>query len=169
MRLTLGAWAAVLGFGGLACSGRSGAGADTRPDGGRLVVERVSKRTVTLSSGPARAIYCPADSVLLIMGIGQQWANGFAIRVVLPVVSERDFTVTPSLSGLGTATAAFRPLGAGAALLGTGGTVRLEPSKLMAGRFDVAVPDSAGTRVSVQGHWSSVPLYALPKGSCASP
>jgi hypothetical protein len=169
MRRRLLAAAALLVLAGAACDAGPGAGAGSSPGGGRLVAERVAKRTTTLWNGPAQASYCPSDSLMLIMAIGSDWTSGFAVRVVLPLIQERTFQVQRVLGGVGTATAAFRPLGTGPAQLGVGGSLRLEPSRTINGRFDVAAPDSGGVHVSIRGRWSRVPLHTTPAGSCTSP
>lgn len=150
----------------VACDAGAGAGPD--PVGGRLVVQRVAKRTTKLSDGPGLASYCPADSLLLVIAIGRAWTSGFAVRVALPLREAGTFKVQRLLGDLGTATAAFRPIGEGAAQLGVGGTLRLEPSSGIRGGFEVAVPDSGGVHISFRGRWSRIPLRRLPRGSCRS-
>jgi hypothetical protein len=145
---------------GAACDG-------TGPGGGRFVAERVAARTTTLVRGPARATFCPDDSVLLIIALGRTWSGGFALRSAFPLIAARDFRVAPSLGGPGSATAAFRSLLAGRAELGVAGSIRLEPSRNVSGRFDVQARDSAGVQVRIQGELAGIPLSVLPKGSCA--
>ena len=164
-RLLLAAALPVLA--GAACGSCSGAGAGTFPKGGRFLAQRVAGRTTTLVSDPARATYCPDDSILVIVALARKWTSGLAVRGVLPLTVAREFQVGSSLGGDGTATAAFRPLEGGAAQLGVGGTIRLEPAATVGGRFDVSLPDSAGARVSIRGRLSRIPLSMLPKGKCA--
>jgi hypothetical protein len=159
--------AALLALAGAACDAGSGAGAGPNPDGGRLLVQRVAKRTTTLLDGPGRAGYCAADSVLLVVAIGRNWTTGFAVRVILPLLEARTFQVQRSLGGPGTATAVFRPLVTGAAQVATGGTLRLETSRTINGHFEMAASESGPGHVSFRGRWSRLPLYPLPKGLCS--
>lgn len=167
MRRLHSAAGALLVLAGAACDAGHGGGAGPIPDGGRLHAERVFKGTTTIVSGPAQASYCPADSLLVVIALGRKWTGGLAVRAVLPLVEARDFNVRPSLEGLGSATAAFRPLDAGVVQLGVDGTIHLEPAKGVSGRFDIAVPDVGGTHVFIRGRLSRIPLVVLPKGSCA--
>jgi len=158
--------AAALGLAGAACSACSGAGRDTNA-GGRVVVQRVARGSTTLLSDPGQASYCPDDSILLVIAIGRKWSSGFAMRVVLPLRVARTFAGQPSLGGLGTATAVFRPLEVGAAWYADGGTMSLDASRSVSGSFDLTAPDTAGVHGSFRGRWSHLPLHLLPKGSCA--
>lgn len=159
--------AALLVLAGAACDASHGAGAGPIPEGGRLLAQRVAKRTTTILSDPAQASYCGADSLLVIIALGRTWTGGLALRVVLPLAAAHEFQVQPSLGGLGTATAAFRPLNAGVLQPGVSGTIHLDPSKDVTGRFDIAAPDSSGTRIAIRGRLSRIPVLVLAKGTCA--
>jgi len=165
MRRPLIATAAVA-LAGAACGACSGAGSDPNT-GGRVVVQRVARGSSRLLSDPGQAGYCPDDSILLVIAIGRQWSSGFAVRVVLPQREARTFAMQPSLGGLGTAAAVFRPLEAGAATYAKSGIVRLDVSGSLSGSFDLTASDTAGARVSFRGHWERLPLRQLPKGACA--
>jgi len=159
--------AVALGLAGAACSACSGADRDHNA-GGRVVVQRVGRGSTRLLSDPGQAGYCPDDSILLVLAIGRSWSSGFAMRVALPLRAARTFAVQPSLGGLGTAAAVFRPLEAGAAWYARSGMMRLDASRSVSGSFDLTAPDTAGVHVSFRGRWSHLPLHVLPKGSCAS-
>ncbi len=154
---------------GAACDACRAAGSGVRQDGGRFLAQRVARHKTTLVSGPARASYCSQDSLLVVVAVARSWTGGLALRAVLPLTAPREFQVRPALDGAGTATVAFRPLDAGVALLGVGGTVRLEPSAAVSGSFDVSLPDSGSARVSIRGTLSRIPLSVLPKDSCSAP
>jgi hypothetical protein len=159
--------AVLLVLAGAACDAGHEAGAGPIRGGGHLLAQRVAGRARTIVSGPAQATYCPAESLLVVIALDRNWTGGFAIRVVLPLTAARDFQVQPSLGGLGSATAAFRPLNGGVVEPGVRGTVRLDPSTSVDGRFDIGVPDSSGTPVAIRGRLSRIPLAMLAQGSCA--
>ncbi len=154
--------AALLALAGAACN------ASPRADGGgRFVAQRVAKKTTTLVSGPALATYCEPESTLVVIAVGRAWSGGFAIRARLPLTAPRDFRVQAALAEVGSATAAFRPLKPGSALLGVGGTVHLEPADAVTGTFDVAVPDSGRLTASVRGTLTRIPLSFIRTGACS--
>jgi hypothetical protein len=160
--------APVLALAAVGCSGRGRSAMVGGPDaGGRMVVQRAAGDVSTVVDGPARASYCAADSLLLIIGVGLTWSSGFAVRTVLPLAETRAFRIQPSLGELGTATAVFRPLRVGAAEFGTAGTVSLDPGTGVTGRFDLAVPDSGAEKRSFRGRWSAIPVRVLAGDSCA--
>jgi len=158
--------AALAALAGGACSAGRGPGASPFPAGGRFTAERVARRTTTLIGGPAWATYCPSDSLLVIVAIGRAWSGGLAVRAVPPLDVPRDFQVQLSLGRVGTATAAFRAPAAGAARVGVGGTVRLAVTTAVDGRFDIALPDSGGQRISIRGAFSRIPRVTLPASTC---
>jgi hypothetical protein len=166
-RLLLAAALPVLA--GAACDAGHRAGASPFPDGGRLLAERVARRTTTLVDGPAFATYCPADSALVIIALGRTWSAGLALRTVPPLDAPRGFHVQLSLGDVGTATAAFRAPSAGAARLGVGGTVRAAVTVAVNGRFDVDLPDSGGSHVTIRGTLSRIPFSMLAAATCAPP
>ena len=106
---------------------------------GRLAAQ-VGGKTILQSA--AQATYCRGDSILVIVAVTSRWAAGLALRGAFPVAAARDFSVGASLAGAGNATAAFRAVtdSVEPALVGAGGTVRLEPGRRATGRFDVTVP-----------------------------
>jgi len=166
-RLLLAAALPVLA--GAACDAGHGAGASPFPDGGRFLAERVAGRTTTLVNSPAWATYCPADSQLVIVTLGPTWSGGLALRTVPPLSAPRDFQVQLALGDIGTATAAFRAPAAGGARVGVGGTVRVAVTTVVSGRFDVAIPDSGRSHVSIRGTLSRIPFSVLPAATCSPP
>ena len=155
--------AAVLALvAGTACGGGPGTGSGAA---GHLRVERVAKRSARLMDEGGRAEYCAAESLLVIMAIGHGQAAGLAVRAGFPLRAPRTFVVQPVLGGDGTATAAFRLVN-GSARIGAAGTLRLQPSGVINGDFEVTAPDSAGTLVRFKGRLSGIPVQNLPPGGC---
>ena len=161
--------AALPALAGAACDAGHGAGTSPFPDGGRFLAERVARRTTTLVNGPAWATYCPADSLLVIVALGRTWNGGLALRTVPPLDVPRDFHVQTALGDIGTAAAAFRAPAAGAATVGVGGTVRVVVTRVVTGRFDVAMPDSGREHTSIRGTLSQIPFVMLPAATCSPP
>lgn len=149
---------ALLALWGAAC--RAGAG-----KAGRLSVQRVTKPAATLLDAPARAWYCPGESLLSVVAVGPKFSGGLALRVSLPVQRRRTFELARHLAGDGTAAAAFRPLG-GVARFAVGGSVALRPSREIEGEFRATVTDSAGPHVEFRGTISRVPYDTLPESTC---
>jgi hypothetical protein len=110
---------------------------------GRFVAQVAGR---TLLRGEARATYCRGDSILVIVVLTPRWTAGLAFRGAFPVESARTYSVDGSLGAPGTATAAFRAVtdSVETALVGAGGTARLDPDRLATGRFDVQVPAPDG-------------------------
>ena len=158
--------AALPALAGAACSAGGGPGTSPFPAGGRFTAERVAQRSTALISGPAWATYCPSESLLVVVALGRAWNGGVAVRAVQPLDVARDFQVQMSLGDVGTAEAAFRSPAAGAARVGVGGTVRLAVTTTVDGRFDIALPDSAGQHVSIRGTLSRIPIATLPAAMC---
>ncbi len=160
--------AALIGLAGLACD------AGSRPDGGlgqgggRVVVQRIAARSSRIADGPGLANYCPDDTLLVVIVLGRTWTGGLAMKVLLPLSAARTLSVQPVAGALGTANAAFRPMTGGKAEFGSGGTIELEPGRVVSGRFEVPSSDSAGARVVFRGRLSDVPVQSLPKGSCGT-
>ena len=158
--------AALPALAGAACSGP---GTTPFPAGGRFTAERVARRTTTLVSGPAWATYCPSESLLVIVALGRAWNAGIAVRAVPPLSVQRDFQVQMALGDVGTAAAAFRAPVAGVARVGVGGTVQVAATTAVDGRFDIALPDSGGQRVSIRGTLSRIPFTTLSAATCTPP
>ena len=110
---------------------------------GRLVARLGGK---TLLHSAAQATYCRGDSILVIVAVTSRWTAGIALKGVFPVGTARTSSVGGSLAGAGAATAAFRAVtdSVEPALIGAGGTVRLQPGRQATGRFDVNVPAPDG-------------------------
>ena len=162
MRRRVIAAAALAIVAGTACGGGPGSGLGAA---GHLRVERMAKRSTRLMDESGRAEYCAAESLLVIMAIGHGQAAGLAVRAGFPLRAPRIFVVQPVLGGDGTATAAFRLVN-GSARIGAAGTLRLEPSAVVSGDFEVAAPDSAGRPVRFKGRLSGIPVQNLPPGGC---
>lgn len=131
---------------GPVCSGCGRGGRIERyPDApdGRFVAQ-IAGRTILRAE--ARATYCRGDSILVIVALTPRWTAGLAFRGAFPVDSARTYAVDGSLGAPGTATAAFRAVtdSVETALVGAGGTARLDPDRLATGRFDVHVPAPDG-------------------------
>ena len=126
-----------------ACGGR--AATDRYPDAGAGQLAARLGGTQLLHSD-ARATYCRGDSILVIVAVTTRWTAGLALRGAFPVGTATSFTVGGSLILVGSATAAFRAVtdSVEPALVGAGGSVRLEPGRLATGRFDVNVPAPDG-------------------------
>jgi len=150
-----------------ACHAGRGPGTSPFPEGGRLRAEHVAQRTSTLVNGPAWATYCPSDSLLVIVALGRAWNGGFAVRIVPPLDVAREFHVQPSLGDIGTATAAFRSASGGVARLGVGGTVRVDVTSAVNGRFDIALPDSGRGHVAIKGTLTGIPYRVLKAAACS--
>jgi hypothetical protein len=126
-----------------ACEHRRAADGYPEAGNGRLAAQVGGRQ---LLHGAAQATYCRGDSTLVVVAVTSRWAVGLALRGVFPVAEVRTFTVGGILAGEGTATAAFRAVtdSVEPALVGAGGTARLEPGRLATGRFDVTVPAPDG-------------------------
>jgi len=122
-----------------ACGRRTQADRYPEAGEGRLAVQ-LAGRSILHSA--ARATYCRGDSILVIVAVTSRWTAGLALRGAFPVDTARNFSVGGSLAGVGTATAAFRAVtdSVEPALVGVGGTARLDPGRQATGRFDVSVP-----------------------------
>lgn len=131
--------------------------------GGRLVVERQTKGSGRMLDDSARAIYCPAESLLTVVAVGRNWSGGLALRVALPVRSPVTLRVQRTLNGPGTAAAAFRPM-SGVARFGVGGTVTLAPSSAIDGEFEISVTDSTPPDAVLRGKLSHI-AYVVPSGA----
>jgi hypothetical protein len=132
---------------------------------GRLQVERVTKGSGRLLDVPALASYCPAESLLTVIAVGPVWSGGLALRVTLPVRAPVTVQVRRTLDSLGSATAAFRPVG-GVARFGVSGTVTLRPSSAIDAVFQVSVTDSAGPNAVFRGRLSNVAYSTEPGPPC---
>ncbi len=152
MRRRVFAVAAVTALALAACAG-AGDGAGGRS--GRFVVERVTKGSGKLLDGPARATYCPSESLLTVVAVGRVWSGGLALRVALPLRASATFQVGRALGSSGSATAAFRPAG-GVARFGVSGTVTLVPSSAIEGGLEVSVTDSSGPNAQFRGRLSNI-------------
>ena len=110
---------------------------------GRLAAQLAGKQML---HSAAQATYCRGDSILVIVAVTSRWTAGLALRGSFPAETTRTFSVAASLAGTGTATAAFRAVtdSVEPALVGAGGTVRIEPGRQATGRFDVHVPAPDG-------------------------
>jgi hypothetical protein len=141
-----------------ACKGRSAADRYPEAGEGRLAAQAGGKQ---LFHSAARATYCRGDSILVVMAVTPRWTAGLALRAAFPVAAARSFTVRGTLAGEGTATAAFRAVtdSVEPALVGAGGTVRVEPGRLTTGRFDVLVPgsDERSTPRRILGAFRALP------------
>jgi len=126
-----------------ACGSRTQADRYAEAGVGRLAAQLGGKRML---HSAAQATYCRGDSVLVIVAVTSRWTAGLALRGAFPVETARNFSVGGALAGAGTATAAFRAVtdSVESALVGAGGTVRLEPGREATGRFDVNVPARDG-------------------------
>ena len=128
-----------------ACERRSQADGYPEADDGRLVARLGGKRVL---DSAAQATYCRGDSILVIVAVTSRWTAGLALQGAFPVGTARTYAVGGSLAvpGEGAATAAFRAVtdSVEPALVGAGGTVRLEPGRQATGRFDVHVPAPDG-------------------------
>ena len=122
-----------------ACGRRVQANRYPEAGAGRLAAELGGKGML---HSAAQATYCRGDSILVIVAVTSRWTAGLALRVAFPVETARNFSVGGSLGGAGTATAAFRAVtdSVEPALVGAGGTARLDPGRQATGRFDVSVP-----------------------------
>jgi len=157
--------AAALAFlAGASCG--VGPGSDSGA-GGHLRVVREAGRTSTVMNDPGRAEYCPSDSILTVIALGDNRAAGLAVRTLFPFRAT-SFAVLPELGSVGTATAAFR-VPNGSARLGVSGRLHLEASVVLGGDFEIALPDSGKTHVLYRGTLSGIPIRNAPAGSCAHP
>ena len=126
-----------------ACGRRAPADRYPEASAGRLAAQLGGQRIL---HSAAQATYCRGDSILVIVAVTPRWTAGLALRGVFPVATARSYSVGGSLAGSGTATAAFRAVtdSVEPALVGAGGTARLEPGRQATGRFDVNVPAPDG-------------------------
>lgn len=121
----------------------------------------------------ARATYCRGDSILVIVAVTSRWTAGLALRGAFPVETATRFTIGGSLTGAGSATAAFRAVtdSVEPALVGAGGTARLEPGRRATGRFDVTVPapDGRSAPRRILGAFRSLPTADTAATCSATP
>jgi hypothetical protein len=141
-----------------ACGRRAPLGRYPEAAEGRLAAELAGER---LLHSAAQATYCRGDSILVIVAVTSRWTAGLALRSDFPLGTARNFSVGGSLAGVGTATAAFRAVtdSVEPALVGAGGTVRLEPGRQATGRFDIGVPAPGGrsARRRILGAFRALP------------
>ncbi len=127
---------------------------------GRLVAQR--REGERLFDLRAKAFYCAGDSLLVVLAIGDRWSGGLTVRGRFPLDSARTFTVHPAVAGEGTASVALRSVvdSVHTALLGSRGTVRLEPGPAATGRFEFVAPPVPGTGALqyVAGAFRAVPV-----------
>jgi len=104
-------------------------------ESGSLVLERVGADTGTLVSGPARARWCSADSMLTILVMGSPWSGAVSMRTPWPPL--RLFSVDSLASGVGIGTVAARPTGdsIGAAIVSRSGTIEVDSGLPLTGRL----------------------------------
>ena len=131
-----------------------------------MLVERVTSPRARLLDEPARARYCPQDSLLTVIAIGRAWTAGLAVRVAPPLPGTGSVPIGRSLGGVGTATAALRAVG-GAAHLAIAGGLAFRATGRLDGTFDVTVTDTAGPPASIQGSLTGVPIIVPADGACA--
>jgi hypothetical protein len=141
-----------------ACGRGAQAGRFPAAGEGRLAAQVAGEHMLDAA---AQATYCRGDSLLVIVAVTSRWTAGLALRGAFPVDSTRTYSVGGSLGGTGTATAAFRAVtdSVEPALVGAGGTARLEPGRRATGVFDVNVPapDARSRPRRILGSFRSVP------------
>ena len=116
--------------------------------GGNLTLRRISPNATTLVDAPVRARYCPRDSVLWLVAVGDRWTAALSMRTGRPWSAH--FTVAGRLGGLDSAAIGARPIAdsIGTAIIAQRGTIDLEGDSVRGRfRFDTKV-DSAMQRYS---------------------
>jgi hypothetical protein len=134
---------------------------------GELVLER-STRELDHSRARASAVACDAESLITIMAIGSGFSGAIALRARhRGGLAAGEFEVRTSATGLGTAAAAFRPLGdsLGGALVSLGGAVWIEQADPLSGRFQVVVEGTEGRSDTLAGSFGGLVIGADP--ACA--
>ena len=145
------------------CGGDSGseagASGDLRAD--RVVGGRASR----FLDGPAVASYCPDDSLVTVVAVSRDGSVGFAVRTRLPLGHAKSFAVAPALAESSSAALAMR-LKSGVSRIGASGWIRLEGSATLGGAFDVALPDSAGSRPRLTGRLAGIAVRTGQRAAC---
>ena len=159
-RPSLGAAVALLALAASACGPAHETGA-----GGRMLVERVTRPAARLLDEPARARWCPQDSLLTLIAIGRRWTAGLAVRVAPPLPRSDSLPISRFLGGAGTATVALRAIG-GAARLAITGSLSFRAAGRLDGGFDVTVTDTAGPPTRVRGTLTGIPIIVPADGAC---
>jgi hypothetical protein len=145
------------------CGGGPGSEAGANGD---LRADRVAGgRTSRFIDGPAVATYCPDDSLVTVVAVSRDGSVGFAVRTRLPLGHARSFAVARSLAESSSAALALR-LKSGVARIGASGWIRLEGSATISGEFDVALPDSAGTRPRLTGRLAGIAVRTGKRAAC---
>ena len=107
----------------------------------KLVVARdgalVAGGAFSIVDGAASARYCDRDSTLTIISIGSRWSAVIGMRTTWPPV--RRFTVDTAIGLIGTAAVAARAVNDSAppALISRSGTLELDTTEVLSGRFTV--------------------------------
>lgn len=125
----------------------------------------VAGRSLHLLDGPAVATYCSNDSLVTVVAVGRNGSVGLAVRTTLPLDHPKRVPVSPALAESSSAAVAVR-LKSGAARIGASGWIRLEGSAAISGEFDVALPDSAGSRPRLTGRLSRISVRTGPRAAC---
>ena len=116
--------------------------------GGNLTLRRDAPNPTTLVDAPVRARYCPRDSVLWLVAVGNRRTAAVSMRAGKPW--PKHFTVTERLGGPDSAAIGARPIAdsIGTAIIAQGGTIDLDGDSLQ-GRFAlVTTADSTTQRYS---------------------
>ena len=125
---------------------------------------RVSRGGVEVLAAAARGAYCPDDTTLALVAVGDRWTAALSLRTPWPAAAADTFTVVAAAGGAGSARAAVRPVSqeVGMALVGARGLVRLRPGRTASGTFDFTAPTGPGSRDSVRvtGTFAGVPVRA---------
>jgi hypothetical protein len=144
---------------------RGGSGSDVGASGDLRADNVVAGRTSRFLDGPAVATYCSNDSLVTLVAVGRDGSVGFAVRTTLPLGHSKRIAVAPALAESSSATLAMR-LKSGVARIGASGWIRLEGSGTLSGAFDVALPDSAGTRPRLTGRLAGISVRTGQRAAC---
>jgi hypothetical protein len=113
-------------------------------------------------------VACDAESLITIMAIGSRFSGAIALRAENGAgLAAGEFEVRSSATGLGTAAVAFRPLAEslGSAVVSLGGTVWIEQTDPLSGRFEVVVEGTEGRSDTLAGSFGGLVIGADP--ACA--
>ena len=136
---------------------------------GRLVV--TWRGGAPIIDAPARATFCGGDSLLVLVGLDDEWGAAVVLHGGFPVDSVRTFAVRPWLGEEGTAAAAFRSVqdSVHRAVMALRGSVRLEPGRRATGRFEMGAAPLPGRSepVHLVGAFRALPTTDT-SGGCSA-
>lgn len=115
---------------------------------------------------PVEAVYCAADTTLMIVGADRSWSVALALRTQWPAHSP-EFTLDSIVGGPGTGAVAIRAVGdsIGVAMTAARGSVKLGSVNGLSGTLDLVATGGRDTLRLV----GSLSAASVAPGGCPTP